>query len=67
MKVKVSAKAEKFRRAGFAFTREPVEIEVDEKTIEVLNSEPMLAVEVLKEEDDEKKGKGPGKKSASDK
>lgn len=50
MKVKVSAKIERFRRAGLEFTREPREVEVDKKTLAVLQVEPMLAVEVLKEE-----------------
>lgn len=54
MIVRVSAKAERFRRAGFEFTREPQEVEVDGKTLKVLQSEPMLAVEVLKTEKSEK-------------
>lgn len=58
MKAKVSAKTEKFRRAGLEFTREPREIDVDKKTLDILKAEPMLAVEVLKEEK-EPKGKDP--------
>lgn len=45
MKVTVHSKApNKFRRAGFEFDREPREIEVDEKTLQMLKGEPMLVV-----------------------
>lgn len=47
MKVRVSAKTEKFRRAGFEFTREPIEIEVDKQTFARLKAEPMLAIETV--------------------
>lgn len=49
MKVRVTAKPEKFRRAGLEFTREPREIEVDAKVFETLKKEPMLVVESIKD------------------
>lgn len=50
MKIKVSSKPESFRRAGFAFTKKPQEIEVNQKTFDILKGEPMLVVEEIKEE-----------------
>lgn len=68
MKVKVSAKCERFRRAGMEFTREPVEVDVDKDTLDILEAEPMLSVQVLDDktkkagadpnDPDKKKGKG---------
>lgn len=49
MKLRVSSKPERFRRAGFAFTKEPQEIDVDQKTFDILKGEPMLNVEEVKE------------------
>jgi len=68
MKARVAAKTERFRRAGMEFTREPKVVEVDQKTLDILLAEPMLAVEVLKEKkaegtDDAKAG---GKKGDKD-
>lgn len=60
IKVKVSSRPERFRRAGMEFTREAREVDVDEKTLAILQGEPLLAVEVL-EEIDESNGKGKGK------
>ncbi len=60
MKARVAAKTERFRRAGMDFTREPRDVEVDQKTLDVLLAEPMLAVRVLKEE------KAGGKKDGED-
>lgn len=59
MKVKVSSRPERFRRAGMEFTREPREVDVDEKTAAVLEAEPMLAVERVTEKPGktDKKGK----------
>ncbi|WKZ32928.1 MAG: HI1506-related protein [Thermodesulfobacteriota bacterium] len=54
-KAKVSSRPERFRRAGMEFTREARVVEVDEKTLKVLQDEPMLAVEVLQEKEDKKK------------
>lgn len=51
---KVSSRPERFRRAGMEFTREARVVEVDEKTLKVLQAELMLAVEVLKEKEDKK-------------
>ena len=49
-KVKVTALPEKgFRRAGFSFTREPSEVTVDAVKLEILQKEPLLAVQVLEE------------------
>lgn len=48
-KVRVSSRPERFRRAGMDFTREPVEVDVDDRTIEALEGEKMLAVERVKE------------------
>lgn len=48
IKVKVSSKPERFRRAGMDFTREPREVEVDAKTLKILQDEPMLVVEEIK-------------------
>ena len=61
-RVKVTALPEKgFRRAGLSFTREPSEVEVDEKQLKALQEEPLLSVQVLEELEEEKapeKGKG---------
>ena len=61
MKIKVSSIPERFRRAGMEFGREPKEVEVDEKTYEILKAEPLLRVERVsgeeKEKDPAKKGK----------
>jgi len=58
MKVRVSSFPARFRRAGIEFSREPKEIEVDEKTAEILKAEPMLRVDVVEEDDPKgKKGK----------
>lgn len=46
--IKVTAKTDRFRRAGLAFTREPVELDTEDlskKQLEALKSEPMLVVE----------------------
>lgn len=64
LKVKVSSRPESFRRAGMDFTREPREVDVDEKTLSILQDEPLLVVEVLGEADEPKgngKEKGKGK------
>jgi hypothetical protein len=50
MRVKVRSVKDSFRRAGMAFTERPREIEVDKKTLAVLQAESMLVVEVLPEE-----------------
>jgi len=59
LKVKVSSRPEKFRRAGMEFTREARVIEVDEKTLKILKSEPLLVVEPVKSKNnvDDNKGK----------
>lgn len=54
MKVRVSAKTDRFRRAGFEFGRAPIEIEVDKKTLDRLRAEPMLAIEDVKDEKSDK-------------
>lgn len=46
MKIKVRSVRDTFRRAGLAFTKQPREIEVDEKVLDILIGEPMLVVEV---------------------
>lgn len=51
MKVIVHSRASKFRRAGFEFGLEPMEIEVDEATLKMLKDEPMLIVVVPNEPD----------------
>jgi len=48
IKVSVRSVTERFRRAGMEFTREPREVEVDTKTLKILESEPMLVVEKAK-------------------
>lgn len=50
MKVTVCAKTDKFRRAGMEFTREPREVEVDNKTLKILEAETMLVIVNRKEE-----------------
>lgn len=56
-KIKVTAKAEKFRRAGFEFTKTAKEIDVDEKTLAALKAEPMLIVEPAEAKKEDKKDK----------
>lgn len=58
MKVKVKSVTESFRRAGIEFTRDAREIDVDEKTLNVLKTEPMLVVEEISEETEKKEKKG---------
>ncbi len=46
--IKVSAKCERFRRAGITFSRTPVELRLDELSkaqLELIENEPMLVVE----------------------
>ena len=58
-KVKVTALPEKgFRRAGFSFTREPSEVEVDDEQLKTLQGEPLLSVQVLEEIKEEPAPKG---------
>lgn len=57
MKLKVSSKPDRFRRAGFAFTKEPQEIEVDQKVAETLKREPMLNVEEIEQVEEKEEGK----------
>ena len=54
--IEVTSRPEVFRRAGLKFTREPRELEVDDKTLKVLAGEANLKVIVL-----------PGKKPANSK
>jgi hypothetical protein len=58
MKVRVKSVPERFRRAGIDFTRQPQEIDVDEKTLKILNAEPMLVFEEISEETEKKEKKG---------
>jgi hypothetical protein len=56
---------DRFRRAGMVFSNSPAEYEVNEKTLKVLQDEPMLVVEVLpeeKKEPEKEKTPGTGKK-----
>ena len=62
MKIRVKSVSESFRRAGIDFTRQPQEIDVDVKTLQILKAEPMLVVEEISEETEKKEKKG---KSAS--
>jgi hypothetical protein len=60
--VKVTALPEKgFRRAGFSFTREPSEVTIDGLQLKVLQEEPLLSVQVLKEIPDENENVAPTK------
>jgi hypothetical protein len=45
MKLIIKSKPEHFYRAGMKFTRQPVEVDVDDKTAKRLIAEPMLIVE----------------------
>jgi hypothetical protein len=65
MKIRVHSKRDSFRRAGFAFGRNPVELTAEdlgknqkerEERLEMLRNEPMLVVEEVAED------KGQGKK-----
>lgn len=49
-KLKVTSLPQTFRRAGLLFSREPREIEVDNKTVKLLKQEINLNVSVLPEE-----------------
>lgn len=49
MRLSVRSIPKKFNRAGLAFTEKASEVEVDEKTFEILKAERMLVVEVLPE------------------
>lgn len=55
MKVQVTSKPERFRRAGLEFTREPREVEVTAEQAEALRAEPMLVVAVVDGEEKKKK------------
>lgn len=48
MKINVKSVPTSFRRAGRTFTKNPITIDVDEETREILRSEPMLVVEDVK-------------------
>jgi len=62
MKIKCKSIPESFRRAGMKFSRSPAEYDVDEKTLKVLQGDPMLVVEVFPEEKkDPEKEKTQGK------
>ncbi|HRZ28692.1 MAG TPA: HI1506-related protein [Spirochaetota bacterium] len=54
MKVKVRSIPDTFRRAGMAFSKNPAEYDVDKKTLEILQAESQLVVEVLPEEPEKK-------------
>ncbi len=58
MKIRVKSVSESFRRAGIDFTRQPQEIDVDVKTLQILKAEPMLVVEEISEETEKKEKKG---------
>lgn len=71
MKIRCKSIPGRFRRAGIEFTGSPAEYDVNEKTLGILQGEPMLVVEVVPEEKtDPETGKGktppgegsPGKK-----
>jgi hypothetical protein len=66
MKIKCKSIPERFRRAGMVFSNSPAEYDVDERTLKVLRSEPMLVIEVLPEEKKEpEKEKAPDKEKTS--
>ncbi len=66
MKIKCKSIPERFRRAGITFSNSPAEYDINEKTLKVLQAEPMLVVEVLPEEKKEpEKGKAPDKEKTS--
>jgi hypothetical protein len=56
MKLKVCSRKGKqaFRRAGFSFTPNPIEIDVSEEVAQILKNEAMLVVVELEEEKEEK-------------
>ncbi len=56
-KISVTSRPESFRRAGYRFTREARELEVDGKTLKLLAGEPNLEVRVLKESKPANRGK----------
>ncbi|OGC00139.1 hypothetical protein A2V82_16520 [candidate division KSB1 bacterium RBG_16_48_16] len=49
MKIKVSSKPATFRRGGIQFTKEPQEIEVNQKTFDILKGETKLVVEQIEQ------------------
>jgi hypothetical protein len=57
MKLKVCSRKGKqaFRRAGFSFTPNPIEIDVSEEVAQILKNEAMLIVVELEEKKEEKK------------
>jgi hypothetical protein len=66
MKIKCKSIPDRFRRAGMVFSSSPAEYEVNEKTLKVLQNEPMLVVEILPEEKkDPEKEKAPDKEKAA--
>lgn len=75
MKITCKSIPGRFRRAGIEFSTSPAEYDVDEKTLRILQNEPMLVVEVLPEEktdpetDKEKTppGEGPSGKKGKEK
>lgn len=54
MKIRVRSIPDKFRRAKLAFTKTPTEYDVDKKTLEILQAESQLVVEILPEEKPDK-------------
>jgi len=68
MKIKCKSIPDRFRRAGMVFLSSPAEYEVNEKTLKVLQNEPMLIVEILPEEKkDPEKEKTPDQSGKKDK
>jgi hypothetical protein len=66
MKIRCKSIPDRFRRAGMVFSSSPAEYEVNDKTLKVLQGEPMLVVEILPEEKkDPEKGKAPDKEKAA--
>ena len=62
-RIKVRSVSPTFHRAKIKFTKNPSVHEVDEKTLKILQAEPMLVVEVLPEEKAKEPGKESGKES----
>ncbi len=55
--IKVTAKTDRFRRAGFSFTREPVELNTDDlskEQLKMLKAESMLVIEEVSSKDKDK-------------
>ena len=63
--IKVTAKTDRFRRAGFSFTREPVELDTEDlskEQLKALKAESMLVIEEVKEPKEPKNPAGTGGK-----